>query len=323
MKVIVTGGAGYIGGVTAAHLLAAGHDVTVLDNLSRGFRESVPAGAKFVEGDIENIAELFKPEDGYEVVLHFAGFIAVGESVKEPALYWHNNVVKSLKLLEGMRQLGIGKLIFSSSAAVYGNPETTPIDENSVKNPTNPYGATKLVLDMAISSYCAAYGFAAASLRYFNACGAAGEQGERHDPETHIIPLALAAAAENRQFTIFGNDYPTADGTCVRDYIHVADLAVAHRLALEKLEAGRHGIYNLGVGQGYSNKQIVEAVARVTGRELQVNYGARRDGDPAVLVASSELARRELGWTPEHSDIDNIIKDAWEFFKPTSSSRIV
>jgi UDP-glucose 4-epimerase len=312
MKVIVTGGAGYIGGIVADHLVKSGYEVTVLDNLSRSRREALPEGVNFVQGDVADIAELFGAGDGYEAVLHFAGFIAVGESVKEPAIYWQNNVTSSLNLLEGMRKLGINKLIFSSSAAVYGDPVNVPILETDRTLPTNPYGATKLVLDMAIASYCKAYGLAATSLRYFNACGSVGSLSERHDPESHIIPLALAAAKEGRPFTILGNDYPTEDGTCVRDYIHVADLASAHRLALEHLKPGAHGVYNLGNGLGYSNKQVAEAVSRVTGHDLEVQYGPRREGDPAVLVASSDLAKTELGWKPEHTDLDGIIADAWK-----------
>ena len=298
MKVIVTGGAGYVGSVTTALLLKAGHEVIVVDNLSNGHEQSIPEGATFVEGNITEFTKLFSADEKIEAVLHFGALIQAGESVIEPEKYWDNNLVGSLKLLKAMRQLDINKLIFSSTAAVYGNPEQIPITEDSPKTPTNPYGMTKLAVDMAIASECSAYGLSATSLRYFNVAGAYGPYGERHRPETHIIPLALDAASKGQEFTIYGDDYDTPDGTCVRDYIHVEDLAKAHLLALDKLESSKHYIYNLGNGNGFSNNQVLQAVEKVTGKSLKQKVGPRREGDPATLVASSDRAKQELGWQP-------------------------
>lgn len=314
MKVLVTGGAGYVGSVTVLHLLAAGHEVAVLDNLSHGHEDAVPDDVQFINGDLKDVATLISPQDGFDAAIHCAGLIAAGESVQKPDVYWDVNVTGSLALLEAMRACGISKLIFSSSAAVYGNPKQVPITEEAEKDPTSPYGMTKLVIDMAIASYCQAYDFAATSLRYFNVAGAEGELGERHKVETHIIPLALAAAAKGSTFKLFGDDYPTKDGTCVRDYIHVSDLARAHVLALGKLQPGKHGIYNLGNGSGFSNREVIEAVNRVTGKRLEVSMEARRPGDPAVLIASSARAERELGWVPERPKLDHIVGDAWQFY---------
>ena len=250
-------------------------------------------------------------------MLHFAGLISAGESVNEPEKYWSNNVVNSLQLLEAMRQLDIKKLIFSSTAAVYGNPETVPITEKAVQAPINPYGMTKLTVDMAISSECTAHGLAATSLRYFNVAGAYKNHGERHRLETHIIPLALVAADKGQEFTIFGDDYPTPDGTCIRDYIHVYDLAQAHVLALKQLDLGQHNIYNLGNGRGFSNREVIKTAERVTGKQITVKIGAKREGDPAALVASSALAAKELGWQPEKPELETMINDAWQFYKST------
>jgi UDP-glucose 4-epimerase len=313
MKLIVAGGAGYIGSTVAALLIEAGHEVIVLDNLSEGYREAIPEGARFVKGGVADFGKLFSATDNIDAVLHFAAFIAAGESVVKPEKYWLNNTVGSLQLLQALRELGIKKLIFSSTAAVYGDPDKVPITEDAPKHPTNPYGMTKLAVDMAISSESAAHGLAAASLRYFNVAGAYGRYGERHDPETHIIPVALAAADKGKAFTIFGDDYPTPDGTCVRDYIHVHDLARAHLLALDKLVASKHAIYNLGNGQGFSNKEVIKVVKKVTGKKLSVTIGKRRTGDPAVLVASSVLAEKELGWKPLTPKLEAIITDAWRF----------
>lgn len=317
MKLVVTGGAGYIGSVVAALLVEAGHEVIILDNLSEGHRDAVPDKASFVQAEVADFKSLFSASDKIDAVLHFAAFLSVNESVIKPEKYWFNNTVASLKLLGAMRSIGIKKLIFSSTCAVYGEPEKVPVVETAAKSPTNPYGMTKLAIDMAISSECAAHGLAATSLRYFNVAGAYGRYGERHQPEIHIIPLALAAAAEGREFTVFGNDYPSPDGTCVRDYIHVHDLARAHLLALQNLEGGKHTIYNLGNGTGFSNLEVVKTVESVTGKKLTVKIGARRAGDPAVLVASSELARQALGWVPEKPGLETIIGDAWEFYKTT------
>lgn len=320
MKILVTGGAGYVGSTTTAHLLHAGHEVTVLDNLSHGHEDAIPQGAELIIGDIQDTGQLIHEEDGFDAVIHCAGLIAAGESVTQPDKYWDVNVMGSLALLGGMRQAKIGKIIFSSSAAVYGNPKEVPITEEAETRPTSPYGMTKLVIDMAISSYCVAYGMAATSLRYFNVAGADGEHGERHKVETHIIPLALAAAAGDRTFKLFGSDYPTKDGTCVRDYIHVADLARAHVAALVKLEEGIHTIYNLGNGDGFSNREVIETVERVTGKTLDIDMQERREGDPAVLIASNQKARDELGWTPEHPELNDIVGDAWRFYQLQSKA---
>jgi UDP-glucose 4-epimerase len=317
MKIVVTGGAGYVGSTVATLLIEAGHEVIVLDNLSQSHQRAVPEGAHFVQAEAADFGKMFSADDKIDAVLHFAAFIAAGESVTAPEKYWQNNTVGSLKLLDAMRSLGIKKLIFSSTAAVYGNPDTSPITEASATHPTNPYGMTKLAVDMAIASECVAYGLAATSLRYFNVAGAYKTCGERHQPETHIIPLALAAADQGSEFTIFGDDYPTPDGTCIRDYIHVYDLARAHLLALDKLATGQYGIYNLGNGRGFSNREVIKAVEKTTGKTLSVKLGARRAGDPAELVASSSLAEQELGWRPEKPSLDTIIADAWEFATST------
>ncbi|MDH6116686.1 UDP-glucose 4-epimerase GalE [Kitasatospora sp. GAS204B] len=312
-KYLVTGGAGYVGSVVAAHLLEAGHQVTVLDDLSTGFREGVPAGAEFVQGRVQDAAEVL---DGgaFEAVLHFAASSQVGESVADPEKYWRNNVAGSLELVSAMRKTGVRKLVFSSTAAVYGEPEVTPIAETARTSPTNCYGATKLAVDHLITSEAIAHGLAAVSLRYFNVAGAYGAYGERHDPESHLIPLVFQAALGQRpHISVFGEDYPTPDGTCIRDYIHVADLAEAHLLALTAAKPGEHLICNLGNGSGFSVREVIESVKRVTGREIPVVTTERRPGDPAVLVASAERAHQALGWTPERPELDAIVADAWAF----------
>lgn len=316
MKILLTGGAGYIGSVTAAKLVEAGHDVTVVDNLGLGHKEAVAPSAKFIEADISELDAVISETDGFDAVLHFAAFMAAGESMQKPEMYWQNNTIGTLRLLEAVRKAGIKKMIFSSTAAVYGNQSEEPITEETPTVPTNTYGMTKLAIDMAITSYCLAHGLAATSLRYFNVAGAYGQYGERHPVETHIIPLALAAIAGDRaNFTIFGDDYPTPDGTCIRDYIHVSDLADAHLLALEKLEQGKHTIYNLGNGNGFSNKEVIKAVEKVTGKPLPVTVGPRREGDPAKLIASSAKAKERLGWTPKKPSLEDIVGDAWTFYQ--------
>lgn len=315
MKVLVTGGAGYIGSVVTAQLLEAGHEVIVLDNLSLGHRQVLPESIRFIQGDITELERLLSPDDQIEAVLHFAAFSIAGESVKKPEIYWQNNMVGSLSLLRAIRSLGIRKLIFSSSAAVYGNSKETPITEEAPAKPTNPYGMTKLAVDMAISSESMAYGLSAISLRYFNVAGAYHGCGERHTNETHLIPRLLLVLGEQHDgFTLFGNDYPTPDGTCIRDYIHVADLARAHLLALEHVTGGQHSIYNLGNGQGFSNREVIKAAETVTGKRLRVTIGSRRTGDPAVLIASSDKAKRELGWVPQKPQLTTMIEDAWRFY---------
>jgi UDP-glucose 4-epimerase len=321
VKLLVTGGAGYVGSVTSRLLLDAGHEVTVLDNLSTGFRAAVAPDATFVQADIRDAAQVLTPEAGFDAVLHFAGLIAAGESMVKPELYWDHNVVRSLALLDAVRAAKVPRLVFSSTAAVYGNPSELPITESAVKAPTNTYGGTKLTFDLALTSETFAHGLAAVSLRYFNVAGAylrpdGTAIGERHDPETHLIPIALRVAAGKRdKLQLFGDDYPTVDGTCVRDYIHVEDLARAHLLALAAATAGEHRIYNLGNGNGFSNRQVVEAAREVTGHELPVEIAPRRDGDPAALVASAQLAREQLGWVPAKNTLGDMISDAWEFYR--------
>ncbi|HEX2143135.1 MAG TPA: UDP-glucose 4-epimerase GalE [Glycomyces sp.] len=319
MKYLVTGGAGYIGSIVATMLLEENHDVVVLDDCSTGAAERVPAGATLVQKPVQQAAEVL--DGSFDGVLHFAGLIAAGESMSKPDIYWEANTAGTFALLDAMREANVKTLVFSSTAAVYGNPTEVPIKEEAVKAPTSTYGATKLSSDMAIASEVTAYGLAAVSLRYFNVVGAYQDKaglwhGENHDPETHIIPIAFDAAAGKREsFGLFGDDYPTPDGTCVRDYIHVADLADAHLLALKAAEAGEHKIYNLGNGNGFSNKEVVATVKRVTGTDFPVNIGPRRPGDPAELVASSERAKTELGWKPSRDSLDRMVADAWEYYQ--------
>ncbi|MFE9043265.1 UDP-glucose 4-epimerase GalE [Streptomyces sp. NPDC012421] len=316
-KYLVTGGAGYVGGVVAAHLLERGHRVTVLDDLSTGFREGVPAGAEFIEGRIQDAARWL--DGSYDGVLHFAAFSQVGESVAKPEKYWENNVGGTLALLAAMRTAGVRKLVFSSTAATYGEPATVPITESAPTAPTSPYGASKLAVDHMITGECAAHGLAAASLRYFNVAGAYGGLGERHEPESHLVPLVLQVALGRREaISVYGDDYPTPDGTCVRDYIHVADLAEAHLLALDAMTdgsvpAGEHLICNLGNGNGFSVREVIETVRKVTGHAIPEVAAARRPGDPAVLVASADAARERLGWIPSRPDLADVVADAWAF----------
>ncbi|MFE5024619.1 UDP-glucose 4-epimerase GalE [Streptomyces sp. NPDC056656] len=311
-KYLVTGGAGYVGSVVAQHLVEAGHDVTVLDNLSTGFREGVPAGATFIEGDIRDAAKWLDPSFG--AVLHFAAFSQVGESVVKPEKYWDNNVGGTMALLAAMRSADVRKLVFSSTAATYGEPVSTPITEADPTAPTSPYGASKLAVDHMITGEAAAHGLAAVSLRYFNVAGAYGSCGERHDPESHLIPLVLQVAQGRREaISVFGDDYPTPDGTCVRDYIHVADLAEAHLLALDAARPAEHLICNLGNGNGFSVREVIETVRQVTGHPIPEVTAPRRGGDPAVLVASAATARERLGWNPSRADLAGIVADAWAF----------
>jgi UDP-glucose 4-epimerase len=312
MRVLVAGGAGYIGSVVTAALLADGHEVTVLDDLSTGHADAVPAGASLVEASLHDSAPVLA-DVRPDAVLHFAAKSLVGASEQEPERYWHTNVGGSLALLEAMRAAGCRRIVFSSSAATYGEPDEVPIREDAPTRPTNTYGATKLAVDTMLASYARAHEFAAVSLRYFNVAGAAHGLGERHATETHLIPIALRVATGEREFlTVYGEDYPTPDGTCIRDYIHVGDLAVAHLLSLPAPDAGEHRVYNLGNGQGFSVREVVEAVRDVTGHPIPVKVGARRPGDPARLVAASDRIRDDLGWTPEHTDLNGIVQDAWD-----------
>jgi UDP-glucose 4-epimerase len=316
VKVLVTGGAGYIGSVVASQLVEAGHDTVVLDDFSRGHAGAVPEGARLIRGDLldaglvgETLAE------GFDGVLHFAALSLVGESVREPELYYRNNVCGTLNLLEAMRESGAETLVFSSTAAVYGEPEDVPIRETAPALPANPYGSSKLAVDRLIGAVAVASGLAATSLRYFNVAGASGHFGEDHHPETHLIPLVLEAAAEGSSVKIFGTDYPTRDGTAVRDYIHVEDLGRAHLLALETAEPGEHRVYNLGNGAGFSVREVVEAARSVTGKNIEAVEAPRREGDPPALVAASDRIRSDLGWEPEKPGLEAMISDAWTWMQ--------
>jgi UDP-glucose 4-epimerase len=312
MRVLVAGGAGYIGSVVTAALLERGHEVTVLDDLSTGHADAVPSGAPLVQASLHDSAPVLA-EVRPEAVLHFAAKSLVGESQVRPEIYWNTNVTSTLALLEAMRAVDCRRIVFSSTAATYGEPEQVPIREDAPTRPTNTYGATKLAVDHMLISYATAHSFAAVSLRYFNVAGAAYGLGERHTTETHLIPIALQVATGTRaSLTIYGDDYSTPDGTCIRDYIHVSDLADAHLLALTAPAPGEHRIYNLGNGTGFSVQQVVDAVRQVTGHPVPVIVGKRRAGDPAQLVASSDRIRADLGWTPKHTDLAGIVRDAWE-----------
>ncbi|MGB8013690.1 MAG: UDP-glucose 4-epimerase GalE [Terriglobales bacterium] len=323
MKVLVTGGAGYIGSVVAAELLQAGHRVVVFDNLCRGHRQAVPENAELVVGDLADrggLDQLFRSH-GFEGVLHFAAFIEAGESMKDPATFFRNNTANALNLLEAMLAAGVKRFVFSSTAALYGNPERTPIEEDDALRPTNAYGESKLLVERMLAWFHQIHGLRYASLRYFNAAGASRpDHGEAHQPESHLIPRILQVALGRAQHVnIFGSDYPTSDGTCVRDYIHVGDLARAHLLALEALEKaaedGSRLIYNLGNGQGFSVREVVEVARQVTGHAIPVIESPRRSGDPAVLIASSEKIRRELGWQPKFPDLKTIVESAWQWHR--------
>jgi len=317
MKVLVAGGAGYIGSVCAECLLAAGYEVGVIDNLSRGHRDAVPPSAQFYLGDvgdsefINRVLDVFRPE----AVMHFCAHSLVGESVREPMPYYENNVAAGLVLLRAMLRHGVRKIVFSSTAAVFGEPEDVLIAEDTPKKPINPYGRSKLMFENILTDYSLAYGLKAVSLRYFNAAGATKERGEDHRPESHLIPIVLEVALGKRpELTVFGDDYPTPDGSCVRDYIHVEDLAQAHILALSALDnLPGHECFNLGNGHGFSVFEVIKAAERVTGKKIPYRVGERRLGDPAVLVASSEKIRSRLGWKPRFSNIDDIIESAWRW----------
>lgn len=316
MRVLVVGGAGYIGSVVADRLVRDGHQVTVLDNLCMGWRESVPADAEFVNadmGDAEVLGPLF--ETGrFEAVMHFAAFIEAGESVKHPELYFENNASRTLTLLQAMLKHGVQCLVFSSTAAVYGEPQQVPIDEDHPLFPTNAYGESKLIVERMLGWLHSAHGLRYASLRYFNAAGANQERGEAHRTESHLIPLILQVPLGQRpSIAVFGRDYPTSDGTCVRDFIHIDDLATAHLLALKGLEQHPRLILNLGSGVGFSVSQVIEVARKITGHSIPVDERERRAGDPAILIASSERIRKTLGWNPQLSDIESIVQSAWNW----------
>jgi UDP-glucose 4-epimerase len=318
MRVLVTGGAGYIGSVVTEELIKDGHEAVVYDSLYKGHRKAVDPKARFVEADLMDGDTLRRTlrENQIEAVIHMAADSLVGESVINPAKYYHNNVVAGLALLDAMRECDVKRIVFSSTAATYGEPAKQPIEETDPTNPTNPYGETKLAFEHALKWYDNAYGLRYTSLRYFNAAGASERCGEWHDPETHLIPIILQVASGRREHVeIYGDDYPTRDGTCVRDYIHVIDLARAHVLALGALDKGSR-IYNLGCGgDGYSVLEVIETARSVTGHEIPVKVGPRRPGDPAVLIASSERIKRELGWRPAMQDLRVIIQSAWDWLQ--------
>lgn len=319
MKVLVTGGAGYIGGTVSEELLKAGHQVVVYDNLCHGHRSMLPKNAAFVEGDLADrgLLEQTLRDDKFDGVMHFAALIEAGESMKHPEQYFRNNSATTLTLLEAMLATGVKRLVFSSTAALYGEPESTPIFEDAPLRPTNAYGESKLLVEQMLRWFYQVHGFSCASLRYFNVAGAVPGRGEAHEPESHLIPLILDVALGRRaSIKVFGEDYPTPDGTAIRDYIHVLDLARAHQLALAALLSGdqpQRLIYNIGNGVGFSVREIIESVRRVTGHPIPVVDEPRRPGDPAILIASSEKIMRELGWKPEYDKIDDIVKSAWDW----------
>ncbi len=316
MRVLVTGGAGYIGSHVVDLLILDRHEVTVLDSLEKGHREAVHPRASFVQGDFGDAALLdgLFQQTSFDAVMHFAAYIEAGESMVDPGRFFVNNTARPLVLLDRMAAHGVKKFIFSSTAATYGDPEYTPIDEEHPKQPTNTYGYAKLLVEGALEWMHKLRGLSYASLRYFNASGCGGELGEDHSPETHLIPLMLEVAQGRRSvIKVFGTDYPTPDGSCVRDYIHVKDLASAHLLALKALGEGTRLIYNLGNGKGYSVREVIEAARRVTGHAIPVEEAPRRAGDPAILVASSAKIRKELGWTPAIPELEAIIQSAWDW----------
>lgn len=320
MRILVTGGAGYIGSVVIEELVREGHDVVAYDNLSKGHRDAVPSPAILVEADLLDVASLRQTISTYgiEAIIHMAADSLVGESMTDPAKYYRNNVQAGLSLLDMMRYCEVPRLVFSSTAAVYGDAERSPIEEDDPTCPGNPYGETKLAFERAMHWYHQAHGLEYMSLRYFNAAGATAINGERHDPETHLIPRVLDVAAGRQEYmTIFGEDYATKDGTCIRDYIHVQDLARAHVLALHAMTAGNvvHRVCNLGGSDGYSVREIIDTARRVTGQTISTRVGPRRPGDPAVLVASSQRAQRELGWQPVRQDVSDIIDSAWRWMR--------
>jgi UDP-glucose 4-epimerase len=319
VNILVTGGAGYVGSHAGRWLTRAGHEIWVYDNLSRGHREAVPAG-RLIEGELADTAKLagIMISKHIDAVMHFAAFALVGESVSDPALYYRNNVLGSLSLLEAMRASGVRRIVFSSTTATYGEPEKMPIREDFPQKPINPYGFSKLAVEHALTDYAVAYGLGYAALRYFNAAGATpdGDIGEDHDPESHLIPIVLQVAlGQRKSISIFGEDYPTPDGTCIRDYVHVDDLAAAHLAALDRLQDGVGVKLNLGTGRGTSVREVIDACRKVTGHAIPVEIGQRRPGDPPELVADSSLARETLGWTPKYMEIGPIVETAWRWHK--------
>ncbi len=333
MKILVTGGAGYIGSFMVKEALDKGYEVVVVDNLERGHKDAIDRRAKLVIGELKDkkfIEHVFS-EDKFDAVVHFAGFISMAESVSNPYIYFENNVNASLNVLESMVSKKVNNFIFSSTAGVYGNPIKIPIREDHPKNPTNPYGESKLMVEKILAWYRKIYGLNFIALRYFNACGASmdGKMGENHYPETHLIPIAINAILNKTQVSLYGDDYDTNDGTCIRDYIHVIDLVEAHVLALNKLQkdrslpAGRQGFfYNVGTGHGHSNKEVLDTIRKISGSEINVKVTNRRPGDADVLIADPTFVKRDLGFTPKYSDLETIVKSAWEWHKTNSKFKI-
>jgi UDP-glucose 4-epimerase len=315
MKLLVTGGAGYIGSIVTGQLLAAGHQVSVFDNLERGHREAVPKQARLVVADLlDHDAVRRTLADGFDGVLHFAALALVSESVSHPERYYRTNVGGTLNLLDSMREAEVRRLVFSSTCAVYGQPDEVPIPETAPPRPANAYGASKLAVDGMIGDFCLAHGLGAVSLRYFNVAGASGGLGEHHEPETHLIPNVLKAALGLREYVeVYGTDYATPDGTAIRDYIHIEDLSAAHLLALERTRPGEHQIFNLGNGNGFSVREVIAAAETVTGRPIAVREAPRRPGDPPMLVAASQRIRAELGWEARKPELTDMVADAWAF----------
>ena len=316
MNVLVTGGAGYVGSVCSEQLISQGHHVVIIDSLITGHRAAVPPGATFVQADIaqsEIVTALIK-KHAIQAVMHFAGETLVTKSMTDPRCYFENNLRKGITLLDTVMAQGVGQIIFSSTAAIFGEPEFTPITESHPTKPINAYGESKLMFEKVLSWYGRAYGLRHISVRYFNAAGASANFGEAHEPETHLIPLLLASAMDGvTEFKIYGDDYDTPDGTCVRDYVHVLDIAQAHIRALHALDQGSSGVYNIGSARGYSVREVLETVKSVTGKELRVNVAPRRAGDPAVLVADNAKLVTELGWNPQYSELEKIIRSAWDW----------
>lgn len=315
-RVLVTGGAGYVGSICAAHLLKQGHEVTIVDDLSTGHLEAIPSEADFYEmgiGDERNLTLLLSSKR-IDVVFHFAAKALIAESVRDPAQFYRTNLHDAFTMAECLRKSGIHRFVFSSTAAVYGNPSVLPIPEDHPKNPVNSYGESKLAFEQLLRWYATGYGWSVVAFRYFNACGATEMHGERHEPETHIIPLLLqVASGERREFVVYGTDYSTPDGSCLRDYVHVRDIAEAHCLALEVMNEPCYRAYNIGTGKSYSVLEMCGTVEKVTGCKLTIRGGERRPGDPAVLCASPDRIRAELGWTPRASDLESIVKSAWDW----------
>lgn len=317
MGILVTGGAGYIGSVVVEDLVAKGEKVSVIDNLSRGHREAVSNGARFYEGDIGDqdlIREICR-ENAIKAVMHFSAFAYVGESVEKPWMYYQNNTMQTMCLLDAMLEAGVKQFVFSSTCATYGEPQYVPIDEKHPQQPANPYGWSKLFVEQILKDYDTASGLKFVALRYFNACGATEKLGEHHDPETHLIPLVLEAAAGKRpHVSIFGTDYPTPDGTAIRDYIHVSDLSSAHLLAVDHLKDGRPSEFiNLGNGEGYSVREVIEAARKVTGRPIEAKEEPRRPGDPSRLISNSAKVKAVLGWEPRFPDLESVIESSWRW----------